>query len=255
MLEFIVGRHLQHLRNHAVHTRNVEHLAKSSHRLAYRVHSIDVDEAIQKSPLWYYRATIRYTLKYQATPKRIEKDAQIVRERLSRACKGTKWGKNPWKIEGEARTYGLGEPVPLACPPFDENGTESAFPRDLKLLHTQPEIHDHGSKREVSGKLGIASDVTRLGIILILARNSRDVVGIARDLDSSTEPIVNHHLEILQSTGLVKRHCEARHTSYALTEPGGDLASVAEFLLARTARRRSSKGTPPRSGARSNIPI
>jgi DNA-binding HxlR family transcriptional regulator len=237
VLEFIVGRHLQRLQKHATHTRNVEYLARSSYRLAYRVHSIDVDEATQKSPLWYYRATIRYALKYHATLKRIEKDAQIVRERLSRACKGTRWGKNPWKIEA----YALEEPVPLVRPPSDENATEPALPRDLKLLHTQPELHDLGTTREVSGKLGIASDVTRLAIILMLARNSRDLVGIARVLDSSTESMVNHHLEILRRTGLVKRRCEAQHTSYALTEPGGDLASVAEFLFARTARRRSRK--------------
>jgi hypothetical protein len=135
LLAIEVGRHLSHCRSIEEIKRHVEYLAALPRRCAFSYHSCHVDKPVQQGWPWYYRAVIRFCPKDHEKPERLKKDAEIIKERVRKACRHKRWRSSPWHIEGE--------------PPPDANNivkapvTPGASPESLELpatwqLHVAP---------------------------------------------------------------------------------------------------------------------
>jgi len=107
MMIVTVGRLLTQRRSPNEVKENVEYLANLPRKIGFALHSIEIEEPAERGLLWYYRGIIRYIEKEHQKPGRLEKDRNIVLERIGRAGAHKCWGRALWKIEGEPSRNGL----------------------------------------------------------------------------------------------------------------------------------------------------
>ena len=79
--------------------------------------------------------------------------------------------------------------------------------------------------------LKLASDPTRLQVILLLGEGERHVSGLCEEL-TQTQPAVSHHLALLRHGGLIAPRRQGKKTFYGLTETGEELARVVRGVVA-----------------------
>ena len=85
MLVVTLGRQLTQRRSLSEVRENVEYLANLPRKIAFAFHSIEIEEPVEQGLLWYYRGIIRYTEKEHQKPERLEKDRNIILDRIRRA--------------------------------------------------------------------------------------------------------------------------------------------------------------------------
>ncbi len=83
---------------------------------------------------------------------------------------------------------------------------------------------------QASHRLRLASDPTRLQILLALAGEEHEVAVLCETLGQS-QPAVSHHLALLRVGGIIGARRAADHTVYSLTELGGELVGVIRHML------------------------
>jgi DNA-binding transcriptional ArsR family regulator len=84
--------------------------------------------------------------------------------------------------------------------------------------------------KQVADLLKLASEPTRVRVLLVLGEGERHVGGLCEDLGLS-EPAVSHHLALLRYGGLVEPRREWKKNFYALTEAGERLARVVKGII------------------------
>jgi len=83
---------------------------------------------------------------------------------------------------------------------------------------------------QASHRLRLASDPTRLQILLALAGEEHEVAVLCEALGQS-QPTVSHHLALLRVGGIIVARRVGDHNVYSLTELGGELVGVVRHML------------------------
>ena len=111
-----VGREMAQRRSLNETRESVEYIANLPRTIAYKIDAIEIDQPQQRGLLWYYRGTIKYVPKDHQKPERVEKDRDIIVERIHRACQHKRWTRTPWRIEGEPPPWNVFENPPDSSP-------------------------------------------------------------------------------------------------------------------------------------------
>jgi DNA-binding transcriptional ArsR family regulator len=253
-LELAVGRLLTQRQSDDNVREYVEYLANLPRNTCLRLEQIYIDPPKPEGLLWYYRAIIRFAPKRREAPERIDKDMTTMKERVRKACAHTRWGRSPWNIVEEPMSEGVpthqkqngsaGPAESLSGPKRDSmsaveltkklavKANESIVARASALDSSTPDdFPDDEAISEAAGKLKMASDITRLTILLILKRNDRNVTELCSDLGSESQPAVSHHLALLRHGRLVQPRREGKNNFYGLTEDGRRLAALIERIV------------------------
>jgi ArsR family transcriptional regulator len=78
--------------------------------------------------------------------------------------------------------------------------------------------------------IAVASDKTRLAILLNLAQNPLNVGEVCKILNTS-QPAVSHHLALMRGPDVVETERDGKHNIYSLTGRGKTLVKFAKALM------------------------
>ena len=111
---------------------------------------------MEQGLLWYYRGIIRYMEKEHQKPERLEKDRNIILDRIRRAGDHKRWGRAPWQIEGETSKNGAAGEGSKREEDRPAPGDDVSASADLTVHPFSEQIR--GREREDAGRLWDSRD-------------------------------------------------------------------------------------------------